>query len=366
MIGTTSRSIRSKQAGESAIPSSLSAIVGSVRRIGMRAIGPAALVFMLSVLLTGTASAADPTVPDKPGLPSLRVVALDTIEVNWNAPADGGEEILRYLLEYRRAGEDFSISKVISEDEARPIRISDLQAESTYSFRVAAANRLGASPFSEETTVRLIPGAIQSGETTTETDDSTLPRVIGRTNAATATEVEGDRVVITRHDAAGTPFEIGVGWIAKDGSSQVVVGFIRDVTLGQTYNIVRYEDTGKIVRRWIAPHSQLVYSIPWAIVNSQFSVPVEVVSAIPLDHRFPEANQLARRFDGGEERIYVYDASLLKWRHIPDWPTFQALNFYWCDVTAADEEFFERIAIGDQFPKTTLPERANYPNCATG
>ncbi len=366
MIGKSSTSIRPRQAAEAALSSSLSAIVGSIRRLGMQAIGPAALVFMLSVLLTGTASAADPTVPDKPGAPSSRVVALDTIEVNWNKPADGGEEILRYLLEYRRAGEDFSISKIISEEDSRPIRISGLQAESTYSFRVSAANRLGAGPFSEETTVRLIPGAVQSGETTTESDDSTLPRVIGRTNAATATEVAGDRLIITRHDQAGTAFEIGVGWIAKDGSGQIVVGFIRDETRGQTYNIVRYEDTGKIVRRWIAPHSELVYSIPWAIVNTRFSVPVEVVSAIPLDHRFPEPNQLARRFDEGEERIYAYDASLLKWRHIPDWPTFQALNFYWCDVTAADEEFFERIAIGDPFPTTTLPERANYPNCATG
>ena len=366
MIGVSSARIQPRKAAEAAPYSPLRASVSAAWRQGIRGIGLVGMLFMLTVLAAGVARAVDPTEPEKPGAPSLRVVNLDTIEVNWNKPADGGEKILRYLIEYHRAGDDFSTSKVVSEDESRPIRFSGLQAESSYSFRIAAANRLGAGPFSEETTVRLIPGAIQSGETTTETDDSTLPRVIGRTDAATATEVEGDRLVITRHDQAGNAFEIGVGWIAKDGSSQVVVGFIRDVTLGQTYNIVRYEDTGKIVRRWIAPHSELVYSIPWTIVNTRFSVPVEVVSAIPLDHRFPEPNQLARRFDGGEERIYAYDASLLKWRHIPDWPTFQALSFYWCDVTAADEDFFERIAIGDPFPTTTLPARANYPNCATG
>ncbi len=329
--------------------------MGTAWRNGLRGMGLAGMLFMLSVLLTGTASAADPTVPEQPGAPSLRVVNLDTIEVNWNKPADGGEEILRYLLEYHRMGDDFSISRVISEDEVRPIRISDLHAESTYSFRISAANRLGAGPFSEETTVRLIPGAIQSGETTTESDDSSLPRVIGRTSAATATEVKGDRLVITRHDEAGNAFEIGVGWIAKDGSSQVVVGFIRDVTLGQTYNIVRYEDTGKIVRRWVAPHSSLVYSIPWAIVNTRFSVPVEVVRAIPLDHRFPEPNQLARLFDGSSVRIYAYDANQLKWRHIPDWPTFLAMGLLWRNVTAADDKFFERIATGEPFPVIGTP-----------
>ena len=109
--------------------------MGTALRNGLRGMGLAGMLFMLSVLLTGTASAADPTVPEQPGAPSLRVVNLDTIEVNWNKPADGGEEILRYLLEYHRMGDDFSISRVISEDEVRPIRISDLHAESTYSFR---------------------------------------------------------------------------------------------------------------------------------------------------------------------------------------------------------------------------------------
>ena len=65
---------------------------------------------------------------------------------------------------------------------------------------------------------------------------------------------------------------------------------------------------------------------------------------------------LARRFDGGDDRIFAYDAELQQWRHIPDWPTFQALGFYWCNVTAADAGFFDRITIGPPYPATSEPE----------
>ena len=55
---------------------------------------------------------------------------------------------------------------------------------------------------------------------------------------------------VVRHDGGAT-LNIGIGWIATDGSSQVLVGFIRDESLGQTYAIVRREDDGMVVRRWI-------------------------------------------------------------------------------------------------------------------
>ena len=75
---------------------------------------------------------------------------------------------------------------------------------------------------------------------------------------------------------------------------------------------------------------------------------------------------LVRRFDGGDDRIFAYDATIARWRHIPNWPTFQALGFYWCDVTAADATFFQRISEGPPYPATTMPARADYPNCRTG
>ncbi len=173
--------------------------------------------------------------------------------------------------------------------------------------------------------------------------------VIGSTASATATEVDG-RVVISRHDG-GASLAIDIG------------GFIRDESLGQTYQVVRRMD-GMIVRQWVSPNSPLVYQIPWAVVNSQFSVPVGVIGAIPLDDQSGAAGQLVRRFDGGDDRIFSYEMG--QWRHVPDIPTFQALGLYWCDVTAADAGFFDRITIGSPHAATDMPARSDYPSCSTG
>ena len=90
-----------------------------------------------------------------------------------------------------------------------------------------------------------------------------------------------------------------------------------------------------------------------------------MIAAIPLDDLYPQANQLVRRFDGGDDRIFAYDAGLRQWRHIPNEATFQALGFYWCDVTAADAAYFERITMGPPYPPSGVPARADYPVCST-
>ena len=182
---------------------------------------------------------------------------------------------------------------------------------------------------------------------------------------ATVSELTGDKLYIERHDSPGAFFELGIGWISRDGSRVILVGVIRDQTLGQTYYIARHEGDPRVVRRWISPTSPLVYSVNWPIVNTQYTVPVEVIRSIPLDERLPEPNMLVRRFDGLDDRIFAYDAAIQQWRHIPNWPTFQPLGFYWCDVTAADSGFFHRISIGPPYPTTTMPARDYYPNCRT-
>ena len=192
------------------------------------------------------------------------------------------------------------------------------------------------------------------------------PGVVGSTPAATATEQPGNILRIQRHDVPDAVLELGIGSISADGMTVVMAGVIRDATLGQTYLIVRRESDGRIVRRWVSPDSPFVYQIPWAVVNSQFTVPVGVVGAIPLDDQFPPPNLLVRRFDGGDDRIFAYDANLQQWRHVPDIATFQALGFYWCNVTAADAGFFERITRGSPHPVSDSPARSDYPNCLTG
>ena len=185
---------------------------------------------------------------------------------------------------------------------------------------------------------------------TVEVPAAAASNVVGGTVAATATEVNG-QVMITRHDG-GPSLVVNLG------------GFIRDDSFGQTYQVVRRMD-GAIVRQWVSPNSPLVYQIPWAVVISQFNVPVGVVGAIPLDDQAGAPGQLVRRFDGGDDRIFSYDG-MGGWRHVPDIPTFQALGLYWCDVTAADAGFFDRITIGSPHPATDMPARSDYPNCSTG
>lgn len=109
--------------------------------------------------------------------------------------------------------------------------------------------------------------------------------------------------MLQRHDEPGVEVEVGVGWISRDGETIIAIGFVRDGDLGQTYAVVRREGDGQVVRRWIAPDSPLVYAVPWAIVNTQYTFPVGVISAIPLDEQYPWPKMLARRFDGGDDRI---------------------------------------------------------------
>ena len=189
--------------------------------------------------------------------------------------------------------------------------------------------------------------------------------IIGSTPAATAKELAGDLLVLQRHDQPGVEVEVAVGWISQDGQRIIAIGFVRDGDLGQTYAVVRREGDGQVVRRWIAPDSPLVYAVPWASVNTQYTFPVGVILAIPLDDQYPPPNMLTRRFDGGDDRILAYDAELGQWRHVPDLATFQALGFYWCNVTAADAGFFSRITLGPPYPTSNIPARSDYPVCQT-
>ena len=61
---------------------------------------------------------------------------------------------------------------------------------------------------------------------------------------ATALTLTGDRLLLQRHDDPDAYVELGIGWISKDGSEQVVVSFLRDEQLGSVYIIVRHESDG--------------------------------------------------------------------------------------------------------------------------
>ncbi|MCY4438063.1 MAG: hypothetical protein OXE05_12115 [Chloroflexi bacterium] len=213
------------------------------------------------------------------------------------------------------------------------------------------------------------------GEAATPTATSTptirptpAPRVIGRTSAVTVTELSRYLIRLDRRDG-GADFNLNLGWLLPNGTRHFTrTGYIRDNDIyrgGQTYAVVRRESDHEVVRIWISPESPERYDVPWAVVNHPpFTVPVRILSAIKLDESRPVENQLVRRFDaGGDGRIHVYRDGA--WRWIPDIPTFQSEGFFWCDVTAADADFFSRARalIGTPLPASGGVADPNYPSC---
>ena len=154
-------------------------------------------------------------------------------------------------------------------------------------------------------------------------------------------------------------YPVAVGWINRAGTEVVLGGFVRDQSYGQTYALLRREVDDVVVRYWVAPGSAIALLVPWntpAVRN----LSTAEIRRIPLDERYPPPDMLVQLVDG---RIISWDAAWPLWRHIPDIATFQVLGFYWCNVTAADAEFIERITLGVAHPATSVPERADYPVC---
>ena len=183
--------------------------------------------------------------------------------------------------------------------------------------------------------------------------------VIGTTTSTTAVESTANTVQFQQPGAA--PVEVGIGTLSTTGEL-TILGVIRDGHL-PTYALARRASDGQVVRVWIPPNSALSAQIAWPDVISTFTFPVDVVASVPLDETYPQPNQLVRRFDGADERILAYDASLQQWRQVPDIATFQALGFYWCDVGSADSGMFDRITIGDPHPTSSQLARTDYPAC---
>ena len=309
------------------------------------------------------------------------------LTVTWAAPADDGAPagttavaITAYNLRYRETGATDRITEEgvwTTGGGSLTYRLRGLTNGTEYEVQLRAFNDAGARFWSVAVTGTPRSGGGGGGSSTKKSSNGggsrapspppvpTRSPIIGSTSAATAKELAGDLLVLQRHDQPGVETEVGVGWISRDGQTIIVIGFVRDGDLGQTYAVVRREGDGQVVRRWIAPDSNLVYAVPWASVNTQYTFPVGVISAIPLDDQYPPPNMLMRRFDGGDDRILAYDAALGQWRHVPDEGTFQSLGFYWCNVTAADAGFFGRITLGPPYPSSGVPPRADYPVCQT-
>jgi len=92
-------------------------------------------------------------VPDKPGVPQLTEVKDGSITVAWTPPEnDGGAPITSYVLEYRSEG---SVSwKKATEKTVTELKFTatGLNDKELYEFRVAAVNKAGTGPYSDNST----------------------------------------------------------------------------------------------------------------------------------------------------------------------------------------------------------------------
>lgn len=182
------------------------------------------------------------------------------------------------------------------------------------------------------------------------------PAFVGRNSTVTITRTASSRIHFDLR--RGFDFDMTIGFLAPDGTRGFQRnGYIRDESLGQTYAVVVRESDNRVVRVWIAPDSAERYQVPWEEVLEFWTFPQSVINAIPLDEMHPAVNQLV---DSNGD-YYVFFAG--EWRHIPDIPTFQARNFYWCDMTSADAGWRNRISIGRPLQSSGTDEIAGYPNC---
>ena len=90
--------------------------------------------------------------PGPPGIPQCPEIKDGEISLTWTPPEeDGGSPITNYILEYRLEGAfawTRATDKTITETK---FIVKKLQEGEVYEFHVAAENRAGVGPFSENT-----------------------------------------------------------------------------------------------------------------------------------------------------------------------------------------------------------------------
>ncbi|XP_023672257.1 fibronectin type-III domain-containing protein 3A-like isoform X1 [Paramormyrops kingsleyae] len=85
--------------------------------------------------------------PDAPAPPRLIVRSKSSLVLQWKAPSDNGSKITGYLLEFDEGKQ--SAFKEIYFGHSKQYKIIRLSPSTKYSFRIAAKNDVGMSPFSE-------------------------------------------------------------------------------------------------------------------------------------------------------------------------------------------------------------------------
>lgn len=88
-----------------------------------------------------------------PSAPQIIVqyASADSIRVSWDAPDDGGAPLQGYTISYHTAGESWSITELLPENNA--FTISGLKCGNQYIIKMSAHNMVGSGVASEEINV---------------------------------------------------------------------------------------------------------------------------------------------------------------------------------------------------------------------
>ncbi|MCY3812067.1 MAG: fibronectin type III domain-containing protein [Gammaproteobacteria bacterium] len=85
--------------------------------------------------------------PDAPARPSVESATATSLTIGWEEPGNTGPRIDDYDVEYRSPEEDFQDAG--HDGRARTARLTGLESQTQYEFRVRAANAEGTGPWSE-------------------------------------------------------------------------------------------------------------------------------------------------------------------------------------------------------------------------
>ena len=93
-------------------------------------------------IITGSTLKAA-TAPSKILQTSLLAADLTNLQITWDAPNDGGSEILYYIWEYRIAGQVPPAAWIATQTNDNVVDIMNLIPDTDYDFRVKAVNAIG-------------------------------------------------------------------------------------------------------------------------------------------------------------------------------------------------------------------------------
>ncbi len=113
------------------------------RVLGGRLLFAFIVVLMAGTVLVSSAQAQVPTVPDVPTDLASTGFGETNISLSWTAPADGGDPITNYLVEYRLVETSDPWIIESTPDSSATYTVSALATTTAYEFRVSALNGLG-------------------------------------------------------------------------------------------------------------------------------------------------------------------------------------------------------------------------------